>query len=138
MVTQSTSYIIIALNFVMRLTFIALAEVIGFKTKSAKEDFVKTAVFYCSFFYTGLQILFATLNFRMFADEQIKSAGLYTDFNAHWFKDVGYIVVYNMTYNVFWPILEFGLYSGLRHLYRMWDQRKCWPSDVYRTRCTTI
>jgi hypothetical protein len=47
-------------------------------------------------------------------------------------------MIYNMTYNIFWPLIEFIMYYAIRHVYRMCDQRKFWPNDVYRTKCTTI
>jgi len=55
-------------------------------------------------------------------------SGIYTDFNPFWFSDVGYTVQYNMIYNIFWPIMEFFMYYGLRHLWRMKDQNRCWPN----------
>jgi hypothetical protein len=121
--TQSVSTIIIVFNYILRLIFITLAEFIGFKTKSAKEDFVKSTVFYSSFFYTGLQSFFATLSFREMSDMGMETdgSGIYTDFNSYWFVDIGYIMVYNMAFNVFWPLMEFAMYYTIRHIYRMCD-----------------
>jgi hypothetical protein len=117
--------------------FMNLAEYIGFKSESSKADFIKTTVFYAAFFYTGLQSFVASINFRSI-EASSGSKGIYTDFNSYWFKDIGFIMIYNMVYNVFWPIMEFFIYYLLRHLYRMCDQKKFWPNDVYKTNCKTI
>lgn len=117
---QSVSVIIVVLNSLMARTFIRLAEYIGFKTKSAKEDFVKSSIFYASFFYTGLMAFFSTLSFREMSMET-DGSGIYTDFNSYWFTDIGYLMVYNMVFNAFWPLMEFGMWYALRHIYRMCD-----------------
>jgi len=49
-VSQSVSFIIIMLNFLMRLFFMCLAEYVGFRNDSQKASFVTTSVFYSSFF----------------------------------------------------------------------------------------
>lgn len=39
---------------------------------------------------------------------------------------------------MYWPVLEFFIFWGLRLLYRMIDQRSIWPSDPSKTHCKTI
>jgi len=65
-------------------------------------------------------------------------SGIYTDFNSYWFKDIGYIMIYDMVFNVFWPLIEFAMYYAIRHIYRMIDQCKFWPNNPHKTKCTTI
>jgi hypothetical protein len=47
--------------------------------------------------------------------------GLYPDYNALWFNDIGVLIYAIMFSNMYWPVLEFFMYYGIRLLYRMMD-----------------
>jgi hypothetical protein len=63
----------------------------------------------------------ASLNSRNFKALSNLFDGIYSDFNANWFSDVGYIIIYNMVYNASWPIIEFFLFYLMRHMVRAID-----------------
>jgi hypothetical protein len=63
--------------------------------------------------------------------------GQISDFNATWFNNIGYSMIYAMIYNVFWPIMEFFAYWGLRVLSRVLDRGVCSCSDM-KTKKTTL
>jgi hypothetical protein len=131
---------IVVMNFLVRLLFMAIAEVIGFNDNSEKASFITFSVFYTSFFQTGLLCLIASMDSREYNLWKFNGlfSGIYTDFNAQWFSDIGGVIVYNMLFNAVWPIFEFFMFYSIRHVKRVWDQRKFWPNDVLRTRRTTI
>jgi len=140
-ISQSVSIFIIMLNFIARLFFMCLAEYVGFRNDSEKASFITTTVFVSAFFQTGWLCLVAPWSTsREFDEGGVNKlfTGIYTDFNPDWFADVGYTIQYNMIFNIFWPIMEFFMYYGLRHLTRMWDQRKWWPNAPEKTRSQTL
>ena len=131
---------IVSANFTVRLLFMSLANKVGFSNESVKASFITFGVFYTTFFQTGLLCVIASLEMREsrfgIADELF--SGIYSDLNAGWFKDVGYVICYNSAFNAVWPIIEFFMWYSIRHVRRMSDQKKFWPSDVPRPRQSTM
>jgi len=58
------------------------------------------------------------------------------DFNSSWFTDIGDTLVAAMMFNVYWPVLEFFMYWGMRYGYRLMD--RSFTKDEYKTKKTTI
>ena len=136
----SFNYLIVIFSYVVRTFFIWIAEKIRFMSLTQETRFVMLSVFYITFINYGVLYLFASwdnrhTNFKMF-DNLFE--GLYPDFNALWFNDVGVLVVKIMISNMYWPPLEFIMFWGLRLLYRMIDQRSIWPNDENKTHCKTL
>ena len=139
-ISSLVSTMIVIMNFSVRLLFMTLASHVGFSNESVKASFITFGVFYTTFFQTGLLCVIASLDLREkragFFNELF--SGVYTDLNAGWFKDIGYIIVYNCCFNAIWPIIEFFMWYSIRHVRRMHDQKKFWPNDVTRTRTSTM
>ena len=95
-----------------------MAECIGFRNMTSKDDFIKYSVFYCFFFQTALIPLLAPLN--VVGPKHFLN-GVYTDLNQEWFAEVGSIIIGTMTFNIFWPLVEFTLFYCIRHVQRMFD-----------------
>ena len=80
------------------------------------------SVLIVSFFNYGILYIIAPWNFaEAGADEDNFFTGVYTDFTAQWFMDIGDLIAETTLLNIFFPILEFILFWGIRHLKRMWD-----------------
>jgi hypothetical protein len=45
-----------------------------------------------------------------------------SDFNSRWFSDIGVTLTGAMLYNVYWPIIEFFLWAGIRQAKRCVDR----------------
>ena len=73
---------------------------IGYKSMSVKDNTIKDLLFVFQFLAYGLIYLFGSN--RMFN-------GIYPDFNLNWFKDVAPLIIATMTFNIYWPIIEFFL-----------------------------
>ena len=137
---QGFSYLVVILSFVIRSMFIYLAEKVRFFSLTKETKFVMVSVFWITFINYGIIYLAASWDMR---DSVIPLwnklfSGLYPDFNALWFNDVGVLVVAIMMSNMYWPPLEFFMMWGIRLLYRMIDQRSLCPTNQYNTRCKTI
>jgi len=80
-------------------------------------------VFYATFFNSGLLMLLASLDHKhdKFNDSDVNK-GIYTDYNAYWFIDIGGTVASAMVTNMLYPAIEFVMYWCIRHLYRALDQ----------------
>ena len=74
---------------------------IGYKSMSVKDDTIKNLLFVFQFLAYGLIYLFGSNQFFY---------GIYQDFNLNWFKDVSPLILATMTFNIYWPIIEFFLY----------------------------
>jgi hypothetical protein len=103
--------------------FIMMADMVGFKTESEKADFIKNTIFLSSFFNSAISLLLASWSGREIGIPGLNRffEGVYSDFNSDWFPDVGFVVIYNCLYNMVWPIIEFFVFYGLRHLWRCLD-----------------
>jgi hypothetical protein len=136
--TNQNSLLIVLINFVYRYLFLYLADFVGFRSQASKGNWIKNTIFFSNFFNLGLVVTMASCNSRNFHAVSNLFDGIYSDFNANWFSDVGYIIIYNMLYNSAWPIIEFFLFYLFRHVARAVDQRSFWPNDIYKTHCVTI
>lgn len=115
----------------LRLLFMWMATYIGYYNQSELIKFIKNSVFYIQFFNTGLLLLLASWDSR-----EVNSGftntffnGLYTDYNSYWFQDIGKTIYGAMVTNIMWPVFEFFMFWGLRVLFRMLDQRRCFPKS---------
>ena len=59
--------------------------------------------------------------------------GVYPDFNSNWFSDVGVTVCAALFSNMFWPLIEFWAYFGMRTFFRALDQKSLIPNKFTKT-----
>ena len=123
-IEQSFNYLIVVASFIVRTFFIWIAEKVRFVSRTNETRFVMMSVFMITYLNYGLIYFFASYDIR--GDSHIPLAsslfdGLYPDFNALWFNDIGVLIISIMISNMYWPPLEFFLFYGLRLLNRMLD-----------------
>ena len=58
------------------------------------------------------------------------------DFNTQWFRDIGATLVGAMLFNVYWPVVEFFVFFGMRTAFRLLD--RSFTFNAERTKKTTI
>lgn len=95
-------------------------------------------MFVVQFFNTAILLLLCNANLS----EQGKLGSLFSfgsipDFDAMWFNQIGYSMVYAMAYNIFWPLMEFCIYWGMRFTFRAMD-RGFLSCNTYKTKKTTL
>jgi hypothetical protein len=113
--------LIVLVNFIYRYLFLYLSNFLGFRNKASKSNWIKNTIFLANFFNLGLVVTMASSNSRNFKAISNLFDGIYSEFNANWFSDVGYIIIYNMIYNSVWPLIEFPLFYLFRHFARAID-----------------
>ena len=120
---ESFNYLIVGLSFVVRSIILIIVDKIRFVSLTKETGFAMLAVFWITFINYGVIYLLASWDLRSDSDGWWSHMfdGLYPDFNALWFNDVGVLVTAIMVSNMYWPPLEFFMFWGIRLLYRMWD-----------------
>jgi hypothetical protein len=129
---------IIAINYVLRLFIIKCIMYIGKPTESEQTELITDGVFIVQFFNTAILLLLANANLA----EQGAFLGFFfkgklPDFDSYWFNDIGYSMIYAMMFNIFWPIMEFFVYFGMRFGFRLLDRGIFSCSDM-KTKKTTL
>jgi hypothetical protein len=117
------SFLIIFLNYTLRLFMIKLILYIGKDTETGQTELITNGVFIVQFFNTAILLLLVNANLF----EQSAFLGTVfnqhlTDFNQVWFNDTGYTVVYAMVFNIYWPLIEFFAYFTMRSTFRLIDR----------------
>jgi hypothetical protein len=136
---QIVTISIVAINFILRLFIIKLIIYIGKDTESEQTRLIANGVFIVQFFNTALLLLMVNANlseqgsfFKIFSREK----GI-PDFNSQWFNDIGTTLVGAMMFNVYWPVVEFFVFFGMRSTFRLMDRGfACRAAD--KTKKTTI
>jgi len=116
-------------NFFIRFVWMYMAQWIGFTSVTLEIEFIKNSVFYLYFLNSGLLYILAPWDSRELDLPIIRSLfqGVYTDYNANWFQDIGLTIAATAFFNLYYPVIEFFGFWGIRHVYRMIDQRSIWP-----------
>mmetsp|Transcript_21710 Transcript_21710/g.16011 ORF Transcript_21710/g.16011 Transcript_21710/m.16011 type:complete len:569 (+) Transcript_21710:1-1707(+) len=136
--TSSVSYLIVGINYFLRLAIIALVIWIGNHTESEQTSMITDSVFIVQFLNTAFLLLAANANMK----EQGPVLGFFfqgfiPDFTSQWYNDIGYSMMYTMEFNIYWPLIEFFMYWGMRLAFRALD-RGIFSCDTYKTKCTTL
>lgn len=135
---QSVTIGIVAINFILRMIIIKLIIYIGKDTESEQTRLIANGVFIVQFFNTALLLLMVNANlseqgsiFSLISRER----GM-PDFNSQWFNDIGTTLVGAMLFNVYWPVVEFFVFFGMRSTFRCLDRSLTCNSE--RTKKTTL
>ena len=133
---QSVSYMIIAINYVLRLFIIKLIIYIGKDTESEQTRLITNGIFIVQFFNTGFLLLSVNANLQEQGLGFIFSRRM-ADFESTWFIGIGNTLVAAMMFNIYWPLIEFFGFWGMRFGFRLLDRR--WKFlNALNTHKTTI
>ena len=123
MTSSAVSYMIVGINYVLRLFIIKLIIYIGKDTESEQTRLISNGVFIVQFFNTAFLLLLVNANFtENFGILGKIFNGSIGDFNSWWFNDIGNTLVGAMMFNVYWPALEFCAWYGYRTTFRLLDR----------------
>lgn len=135
--TSSFSYILIGFNYVLRTIVIMVVEWIGYATQTAMLERITTVTFLCQFFNTAFILMLVNADLSEQPITGIFVWGQNGDFNASFFKTIGNQLVSTMMFNMYYPILEWIMYWGMRLGFRILN-RACCTCDTYSTKSTSI
>ena len=137
---QAVTIGIVAINFILRMIIIKLIIYIGKDTESEQTRLITNGVFIVQFFNTALLLLLVNANMSeqgSFFKLLSKDTGI-PDFNSQWFNEIGSTLVAAMLFNVYWPVIEFFVFAGIRTLKRMLDSKSFAIRRFERTKTTNI
>ena len=136
---QSTSFSVVLINFCLRNIFIWLISFAKLSRYSLLAVSTMYSVLIVSFFTYGILYIIAPWSF---AELGVRDgdffSGIYTDFSAQWFLDIGNLIVQTTIINIVGPLLEYLFFWLFRHLRRMLDQKSCCPFKKHNTYSKTI
>ena len=112
--TSALSYIIIGINYILRTVCIMLVDWIGFSTETVRLSKTTSITFWVQFFNSAFLLLLINANLSEQPITFGMTGGSMGDFNATWFRTVGNVIIGAMTFNLYYPIIESGLYFFLR------------------------
>lgn len=137
---QIVTIAIVAINFILRTIIIKLIIYIGKDTESEQTRLITNGVFIVQFFNTALLLLMVNANFKDQGDNfmlnGLSARSGQPDFNAQWFSQIGTTLVGAMMFNIYWPVVEFFVFFGMRSTFRLLD--RSFSCDKNRTKKTTI
>jgi len=103
------SFVIVAINIVLKTIMIKLITWIGYDTHSEQLTTITNGIFTSLFVNTGLVILLVNANFNEYKILEgslignIFKDGTFTDYSQAWYGRVGYSIVSTMLYNSVMP-----------------------------------
>lgn len=132
--------------YVYRLAFLGLVNCVRFTSRSFQTVFLILAVcavyfinyvglyMFAPFYYEPAKYLEMNQEFVPVVEQERDNflanlfQGIYQNFNAEWFEDIGSQVMFSYVTIVFMPIIEFVLLFLWRYICRVYDQgRWFWP-----------
>jgi len=135
---QAVTIGIVAINFILRMVIIKLIIYIGKDTESEQTRLITNGVFIVQFFNTALLLLMVNANMNEqggFFSLVSRQTGI-PDFNSQWFNEIGTTLVGAMLFNIYWPVIEFFIFAGIRQLKRTLDSKSLRRYE--RTKTTNI
>ena len=96
----------------------------SFKTDSARVRFLMVSVLMIFFYNFGVMFLIAPLNFG--TDHlTLFLGGVYTDFNAHWFDEIGNLIIKQLIIATILPLILVIIFWMAKSSVRCYDQGVC-------------
>ena len=108
MAGQSIAFIIVGVNFVLKIITIKLVEWIGEETTSLEKTSITRGVLFAQFFNTGILILMVNANLTEHEPKLVTQFfhGPFTDYLPNWYLDVGTKIMQTMLINATMPLVS--------------------------------
>lgn len=132
------SFIVIAINIILKFTILNMVFTIGEDTKSQQNSTVTRGVFLAQFANTGFVVLLVNANLTEHFPKEITKhfKGPYYDYMPLWFVDVAIKIQMAMTINMIMPLIGIAITFTVPLIKRKIDNKN--TDDPYVTRSTTL
>lgn len=112
---------------------------IGYATQTGQLERITTVTFLCQFFNTAFILMLVNADLSEQPVTLMFSWGSNGDFNGPFYKTIGNSLISTMTFNMWYPILEWLMYWGMRIFFRILNRGLCsCTCDRYKTSSTSI
>jgi hypothetical protein len=138
MLGQSVSFIIIAVNLILKSVIIKGITWVGEDTNSEQLSSITNGVFIAQFFNTGILLLLVNGNMSEHEPKIITKyiKGPFYDYMPDWYSNVGFKIVNTMIINAIMPLVALATAFVVPALKRLIDRR--FGSDIYVSRKTSF
>jgi len=135
---SSISFVIIAINLVLKKIVIKLLTEVKEATRSEMLASVTNGVFITLYLNTGFLLTIANANLTEHSPHWITKyfTGPYYDYDPVWYPNVGFLILKTMIINAFLPYVALAMGWGLPWLLRKMDMK--WGNDRYVTKKTSM
>jgi len=120
--TTALSYLLIGINYILRTVCIMLVDRIGFSTETVRLSKTTSVTFWVQFFNSGFLLLLINANMSEQPFSFGLTSGSMADFSGNWYRSVGNITIGAMFFNLYYPLLEAGMYWAIRAFGRCRDR----------------
>ena len=112
--TYVNSGLIVSYNLSSRLLFIYLAHKIRFSSVASRTQMIFLSVLVVYFSNYGVLYVFGPSTWYLRDFNSKRREGVYSDYNAFWFNDIGYQVAFSLVVEAVFPLIGLASYQGLR------------------------
>lgn len=138
LLTSALSYLLIGLNYVLRMVCIMMVDWIGFPTETQRLSKTTSVTFFVQFFNSGVLLMLINADLSEQPFSFWLTGGSMSDFTGAWFLTIGNVLVGAMTFNLYYPVLEAVMYWFIRWQGRCRDRGCRCPSENVTTKQTSI
>lgn len=137
-VSSSISFVIIAINLILKKFVIDLLTWVKEATKSEMLASITNGVFITLYLNTGFLLTVANANLTEHPPHFITNnfQGPYYDYDPEWYSEVGFLILKTMIINAILPFVALGTGWGIPALKRRMDMK--WGKDRYVTKTKTM
>merc|ERR550532_392607 len=127
MITMCVSFLIVGVNFVLKVILVDLIKSLRLKTVTLETNYTMITIFVGQFINTAVLIVLNNASFKDFDEgagplSLIFFVGTETDFSVTWYKVVGATIMRTMTSQAIWPLIEFGMFYSIINATRWFDR----------------
>lgn len=142
---NAISFMITAVNFIIRAINIKLVGCIQYHTKSQETEAITISIFVATFLNTAFLLLLSQANLQYNGLSFLGLNGSYVDMTENWYLNIGPSLVSTMMINSVYIWLDFGISYGTKTIFRLLDKKcKCCKvanpdgTKYYPSKATTI
>lgn len=136
--TTALSYLLIGINYILRTVCIMLVDWIGLPTETQRLSKTTSVTFWVQFFNSGFLLLLINANLSGQPFSFGLTSGSFSDFQGGWYRSVGNVIIGAMFFNLYYPLLEAGLYWSIRAQGRCRDRGCSFTGTGKKTKQTSI
>lgn len=141
MITMCVSFLIVGVNFVLKVILVDLIKSLRLKTVTLETNYTMITIFVGQFINTAVLIVLNNASFKDFDEgagplSLIFFVGTETDFSVTWYKVVGATIMRTMTSQALWPLIEFAMFWSIMNFQRWMDRG--FGSDTFNTKSLSV
>lgn len=143
LVASGVSFLIVGVNFGLRMLLAEMVTGLRLKTMTSETDVTMVAIFAGQFVNTAILLVLNNASFIDMESETdgygpltaIFRVGTESDFGVNWYKIVGGLLIGALIVQALWPLIELAMFGGMWWGKQLLDRD--FGSDSYKTSMPT-